>query len=116
MSATCLPLSPASHQIKCRGQAGGPAEGRIVRLLSLVRKCIMGVWHPPVQFRSKSDRAQAPQSQAICTISFCGHNNRALKCPVRAHSAASACLPGRRYLVCLRTVCPTVGDRQLQLP
>ena len=66
----------------CRGAYNSPAAGRTVRLLTIVRKCIEARWHPLVQFRSRSDRAQAPQLQAICRADFCGHMNRALRCPV----------------------------------
>ena len=64
------------------GQPGGPADGQIVCLLTLVKKCKEGHWHLPAQFKLRNEKDRVEQTDATCMETLFDIPSKQLKCKV----------------------------------
>lgn len=79
--AWCLGYD-ANRDLLGPGQAGSPAEGQMVCLLTLVKRCYQGRWHLPAQFKLKNQKGRPGQAEATCMKTLFDLDSKHLKCKV----------------------------------
>ena len=64
------------------GLPGSSAEGCVVCVLMVFKKCDKGCWHPPAQFKLRNEHGRPPQCDAECMQTLFGARSIHLKCRV----------------------------------
>ena len=74
------------------GPLGSSAEGCIVCVLMVFKKCDKGCWHPPAHFKLRNEHGRPPQCDAKCMQTLLGACSPHLKCRVHISTAATSAL------------------------